>query len=134
MWFVASAQQTTCVLDCRFEGKRTGKLYIAAFDAESNWSKPEKAILSKVLEVKNMDKLSCALTELKAGTYAIAVFLDENDNGKIDTNWMGIPTEAYGYTNGARPKYREAQWSEVKFSLKQGENHVQTIAVSAWRF
>ncbi len=36
------------------------------------------------------------------GRYAVALFHDENDNGVLDTNLMGIPVEGYGFTNNAR--------------------------------
>jgi len=42
------------------------------------------------------------LENIPAGTYAIGVFHDENGNHKFDTNFMGIPKEAYGMTNNVR--------------------------------
>jgi uncharacterized protein (DUF2141 family) len=33
------------------------------------------------------------------GTYSLAVVQDENMNGKLDTNWLGIPKEGYGFAN-----------------------------------
>ena len=53
---------------------------------------------------------------LPAGTYAVAVCHDENGNHKFDTNFLGIPTEAYGNTNGVRggitgpPKFEKASF------------------------
>jgi uncharacterized protein (DUF2141 family) len=45
--------------------------------------------------------LRFAFPGLKAGRYAVAVYHDENDNGELDTNLLGIPTEGYGFSNGA---------------------------------
>src|SRR5690606_16285288 len=39
---------------------------------------------------------------LKAGTYAVAVFHDENDNDSFDQNFFGLPLEDYGFSNDAR--------------------------------
>src|SRR5215472_12416525 len=33
------------------------------------------------------------------GTYDVAVFHDENKNGKLDFNEMGVPLEVYGNSN-----------------------------------
>jgi uncharacterized protein (DUF2141 family) len=49
------------------------------------------------------------------GTHAIKVFHDVNDNGKLDTNWLGIPTEPYGFSNDAMgtlgpPSFQQAQF------------------------
>ena len=40
-------------------------------------------------------------TELKPGAYAVITFHDENDNGKLDENALGLPTEGYGFSNNA---------------------------------
>jgi uncharacterized protein (DUF2141 family) len=40
-------------------------------------------------------------TELKPGAYAVITFHDENDNGKLDENALGLPTEGYGFSNDA---------------------------------
>ncbi len=35
----------------------------------------------------------CDFEDIPPGTYAMVVIHDENMNGKLDANWMGIPTE-----------------------------------------
>ena len=52
---------------------------------------------------------------LPPGTYALAVFQDENNNNKLDTNILHIPTERYGFSNGAHgllgpPSFRAARF------------------------
>lgn len=42
------------------------------------------------------------IPELPAGRYAVAVFHDANGDGKLNTNLVGMPTEAYGFSNDAR--------------------------------
>lgn len=44
---------------------------------------------------------SVVFTNLKPGAYAVIVFHDENDNGKLDENSWGVPTEGYGFSNNA---------------------------------
>jgi uncharacterized protein (DUF2141 family) len=53
------------------------------------------------------------------GEYSVAVIHDENNNGKLDTNIFGIPTEAYGFSNNIRPKFRAANWDETKFLMNK---------------
>ena len=38
---------------------------------------------------------------LKPGKYAVKLFHDENGNGKMETNFLSIPTEGYGFSNDA---------------------------------
>ncbi|NQU40455.1 MAG: MipA/OmpV family protein [Lentisphaerae bacterium] len=50
--------------------------------------------------------------DLSAGNYALLVYLDENDNCRLDRNFIGIPREPLAFSNGYRPKgppsYRRA--------------------------
>ena len=60
---------------------------------------------------------------LPSGTYAVGVTHDENGNHKFDTNFMGIPKEAYGTTNDVRggvggpPKFEPAKITVPKSGL-----------------
>src|SRR5690349_8748238 len=45
---------------------------------------------------------STVFTQLPPGRYAIIVIHDENDNGRLDKNGMGVPTEGYGFGNDAQ--------------------------------
>jgi uncharacterized protein (DUF2141 family) len=44
----------------------------------------------------------CDFNGIPAGTYAVTVLHDENSDGKMDFNWIGMPTKGYGFSNGAR--------------------------------
>jgi uncharacterized protein (DUF2141 family) len=44
----------------------------------------------------------CDFEDIPPGTYALAVIHDENMNGKLDTNWLGIPKEGYGFSNAVK--------------------------------
>jgi len=45
---------------------------------------------------------STVFTQLPPGRYAAIVIHDENDNGRLDKNAMGVPTEGYGFGNDAQ--------------------------------
>ena len=53
--------------------------------------------------------------EIRPGTYAIGVYIDENENGKLDTNFFGIPKEQYGFSNNTKafgiPKFEAAAFA-----------------------
>ncbi len=42
---------------------------------------------------------SFTVPRLNPGTYAVAVIHDENNNGKLDTNFLGMPKEGYAFSN-----------------------------------
>jgi uncharacterized protein (DUF2141 family) len=51
------------------------------------------------------------------GTYAVAVVHDENGNGKLDTNLLGIPREGVGASNGAQGRFGAARFDDAEFTL-----------------
>ena len=53
-------------------------------------------------ELKVTNQKAVLEVELPIGKYAISAFHDANGNKKLDTNWVGIPTEKYGFSNNAR--------------------------------
>lgn len=55
------------------------------------------------------------------GTYAVSAFLDENGNGRLDRNALGLPTEPWAVSNNPRPALRAPRFSEAQFSLSAGE-------------
>lgn len=58
------------------------------------------------------------LENIPYGTYAVAVFHDENDNNKMDFNLIGYPTEKYGFSNNAKVVFAPPKWEEAKFSVQ----------------
>jgi uncharacterized protein (DUF2141 family) len=55
------------------------------------------------------------------GTYAVSVFHDENSNGKLDTNLMGIPREGVGASNGARGHFGPPKFDDAAFHFSGGQ-------------
>lgn len=60
---------------------------------------------------------SVEIPHVPAGEYALAVFHDENNDGKLNQNFLGIPTEAYGFSNNARALFGPPAFEEAKFTV-----------------
>jgi uncharacterized protein (DUF2141 family) len=108
-----------------------GSLYVGVYKSEADFMKEEKACLKKIIPVATAGNLDLDVSELGPGTYAISCFHDVNDNGKLDTNLLGIPSEPYGFSNNARPKFRAPNWSETKFEVKTGGSRI-SIRLEKW--
>lgn len=65
--------------------------------------------------------------DLPFGTYAVAVYHDENDNGEMDKNFLGIPTEDYGFSNNARGTFGPPGFDQAKFQLESSEITVEIV-------
>jgi uncharacterized protein (DUF2141 family) len=66
------------------------------------------------------------LKHLAPGIYAIETFQDINANGKMDTSWIGLPLEPFGFSRDVRPFLGKPTFDAVKFTLAPGEN-TQTV-------
>ena len=64
---------------------------------------------------------SCSITfeDVPEGIYAVSYVHDENDNGKMDTNFVGIPKEDYGCSNNAKGFMSAPKWEDAKFELSK---------------
>ena len=59
--------------------------------------------------------------DLPYSQYAVKVFHDENTNSELDTNFLGIPTEDYGFSNNVRGTFGPADYDDAKFLFEQTE-------------
>jgi uncharacterized protein (DUF2141 family) len=55
--------------------------------------------------------------ELAPGRYAVSVYLDENDNGRLDSGLFGIPTEPVGVSNNPRNRMGPPRFEDGAFSM-----------------
>ncbi|MUU78174.1 DUF2141 domain-containing protein [Winogradskyella endarachnes] len=101
-----------------------GKMFIALYNKESGFL--EKAYKSTKSEIEHQS-CSVVFNDIPEGTYAVSIFHDENDNGKMDTNFFGIPSEDYGCSNGAVGFFGPPQWEDAKFELKENKSLTITL-------
>ncbi|MCP9292498.1 DUF2141 domain-containing protein [Gracilimonas sediminicola] len=93
-----------------------GEIRIALFDSEKEYNKKENPLYAVVLSVDD-ETITWSQDSLYFGEYAIAVYHDKNENGELDSNLLGIPKEAYGFSNNARGRFGPASWKDAHFSI-----------------
>ena len=60
---------------------------------------------------------TCVFGGVADGAYAVAVSHDLNGNQETDTNFLGMPTEAWGVSGNVRPTLRAPRFDEAVFSV-----------------
>lgn len=68
------------------------------------------------------------LIDVPAGTYALVVFLDDNSNGFLDKNFIGIPREPIAFSNRYRPK-GPPSYQRAQFTLSADETRIEAMAL-----
>jgi len=55
-----------------------------------------------------------------SGTWAVLAYHDENGNKKLDTNFVGMPTEGYGFSNGAKARFGPPSFKDAAIAVGEG--------------
>lgn len=76
-----------------------------------------KSIKGVSQEIKN-NKCVIVIKNLKAGKYSFKYFHDENRNKELDTNWVGIPNEGFGFSNNAKGTFGPPDFEKTIFEIK----------------
>jgi uncharacterized protein (DUF2141 family) len=72
--------------------------------------------IAKKIEDK---KCIIVIENLKPGKYAFKYFHDENNNEKLDLNWVRIPKEGYGFSNNAKGSFGPPSFEKTIFVLEE---------------
>ena len=93
-----------------------GKVLIGLYNSETDFL--SEVFMGKVVSISDN---SCTVTfkDVPKGIYAVSYVHDENDNGKMDTNFVGIPKEDYGCSNNAKGFMSAPKWEDAKFELNK---------------
>jgi len=95
-------------------------LYVAIFDSAESFA-ANKALAQQTLPLQG-GAARAAFLGLPAGRYAIRTFADENDNGKLDTNLVGLPIERYGFSNDAKGKLGAPGFDAAAITVEADSN------------
>ena len=109
----AQAAELTVVLqDVRAQ---TGLIKVALVDSQAGWD-GKAAPVQATGAPPSGEQATFVFKDLKPGAYAVLITHDENGNGQLDTNMMGMPVEGYGFSNNPRVM-RKPTWDEARFEL-----------------
>ena len=99
---------------------RGGILRLGLYDAAGYPNDDKPVVTADVAVTGTVMKLT--LNDIPPGRYAIESFQDINGNGKMDSNWLGLPQEPYGFSRDAKPFLSKPGFAVAAFILKPGEN------------
>ncbi len=116
--FAQPGSATLKVTVSGYEG-RQGEVMLALYNTKDSFlEKPVRMMRQKA----SAGSIELVINELEPGGYGIAVYLDENNNQKLNKNIVGIPKEPYGFSNGVRAKLAPPSFDATKIQVSDGEN------------
>jgi uncharacterized protein (DUF2141 family) len=118
--FAQAAELIVKVSDVRTQ---KGRLLMAVFNSADAWDGKAEAVASRAIEAIGAEA-DFHFPGLAAGRYAVSVMHDENGNGKLDSNFMGMPTEGYGFSNDPQVM-RKATFDEAAFAIGADDTTIE---------
>jgi len=94
----------------------SGWVLIAVYDSDASFLKLQLA-KAELKAHASKGEVKFVVHDLPPGKYAVTAFHDENDNGKLDKNWLGVPTEGYGFSNEAKGSFGPPKFDRAVFDF-----------------
>ncbi len=95
------AEAADLVVTVRQVRSAQGIIAISVFDSANTFLGYHREVIARDV-VANEGEMPIVFKDLPPGKYAVAAYHDENNSGDLDTNFLGIPTEGFGFSNGAK--------------------------------
>ncbi|AKP54135.1 DUF2141 domain-containing protein [Cyclobacterium amurskyense] len=120
-----TGSQITIKIDLQSEAK--GLVQLLLFKGEKGFpDQSDEAVLSASARVEN-GKAIFKFSNLDKGTYAVAAFHDGNEDGEMRKTLLGIPKDAYGFSNNARGTFSAPSFESASFELPEGSHTISFI-------
>jgi uncharacterized protein (DUF2141 family) len=97
-----------------------GQAIFSLFTSSKDYLK--QPAISKIKPVNNKGEAIFSLTPLETGIYAISIIYDENNDGKLNTNFIGIPTEHIGFSNNATGVFGPPSFDDTALIFKESQD------------
>src|SRR5688572_27642047 len=91
-----------------------GSMRVGIYNNEKDF--PDKPAEGKVVQV-SAGTLTVLFERVQPGDYAISIFHDENNNGELDTNAVGIPKEGFAFGNNAMGMFGPPSFDKAKITI-----------------
>jgi uncharacterized protein (DUF2141 family) len=108
----------------RINGLRNDKglVFVALFDSERTFD-AKKALMGGQTRPSNGSAV-VVLENVVPGRYAVSFIHDENENKKLDTNFLGIPTEGFGFSRDAMGTFGPPGFDATAVNVGAGTGNV----------
>jgi uncharacterized protein (DUF2141 family) len=117
------AQASRLIVTIQGTRDADGYLYVALFSRPDGFPDGDFSIRHMKLKA-TPGPVSVVFDGLAPGMYAVGTYHDENNNGRLDTDFVGYPTEGYALSNGIRAVFRRPRFTDAAFPVGGEDAHV----------
>ncbi len=110
---INSGSGNLTILVVGFENSE-GTARIGLCNSEDDWGKRDTSYAGTITEIKN-DSVRVTFESIPFGEYGVKVHHDEDGDNEMNTNFLGIPSEDYGFSNNSSGTFGPPDWEDAKF-------------------
>jgi uncharacterized protein (DUF2141 family) len=106
-----------------------GKIGVSVFNSSDGF--PNATNKAKYLVLGNIagNASRIEIENMPFGEYAVSIIHDENENNKLETNFLGIPNEGIGMSNDAKGTFGPPNFEQAKFKFSKNNQAIQINTV-----
>lgn len=93
---------------------------VGLYNTPSSFPEDDQQYQGKILKADRAS-LTFRFDQLKPGSYAAASFQDENNDGVLNTNFFGAPTEEYGFSNNPSIYFSAPSFETCQVYVRAGQ-------------
>jgi uncharacterized protein (DUF2141 family) len=91
--------------------EQKGTIRVGLFNSEEKFLK--EVVDGKIVKAAG-NEVTVLFENLKSGTYALSVIHDQNENGELDMNMIGIPSEGFAFGNNSMGMFGPPSFDDAK--------------------
>ena len=113
--------QTANTITAQIQGLRNnnGQVRCGLFNSADTFRQPGKEMQGVAVPIANQ-QATCVFTNVPPGTYAIAAFHAENNETQLQTNFLGIPKEGYGFSRNPSSSMGPPSFNDAAYTYQGG--------------
>lgn len=119
-----AASAATLTIEITEISEPKGKMMVKLVASAEAYEGEQKPTAAQAVDVTSNAPISLKFADLAPGNYAVMVMQDENGNGRLDSNMLGIPKEGYGFSNNPRVM-RKPTFDESKFVVTEADQQIK---------
>lgn len=95
-----------------------GSIRVGIFKDKDTFLKT--AAYGKIVKARE-GELSVVVDNIPPGTYALSIIHDEDEDGELTTNFIGMPKEGFGFGNDTMGKFGPPSFEKASITVESGK-------------
>lgn len=121
----ASAEPLAVTVIVKGLASNTGGIVVSAYNDPDKWFSEDVAARERLELTENTGEEVSIQLSLEPGEYALTAYHDENDNKKLDSNFIGIPSEPTGLSNNHRPRFGPPKYKKAAIDILDNQQVIE---------